>query len=103
MHFRFCIARFLEREITPFLALAVFAGFTVAGCAGTNATPAPSIANPLSSQVPGDFGRLGATRSGVPALRVKPDKASYRRALYILDRSNNIVKIFTNNHYRDLV
>ncbi|HTA54922.1 MAG TPA: hypothetical protein VK755_09305 [Candidatus Acidoferrales bacterium] len=74
-------------------ALAVFLGLTVAGCAGTNVTPASLV-------------------GGAPALRVKPNKASYKRALYVANYNpntgeGNSILIFTSTifkktYYREL-
>jgi hypothetical protein len=79
----------------PFRALAVFVGLAVAGCAGTNGTPAPSLANQASQSVAGRAGSTGLTR-------VKHDNASYKRALYVLNSASNEVQILTNTYYRQL-
>lgn len=84
MSLRFCITRTIAALVT----------LGVAGCAGTSVTPGPLAANPPSQ---GEANGLRST-----ALRVKPDNASYRRALYIADGSNNNVKILTNTYYREL-
>ena len=93
------------------VVLAVVAGLTVAGCAGTNVTPAPSISNLTSQSAAGGsessaqttpyFSLAGATHQGAPTLRVKPD-ASYKRALYVLNSAANTVQVLTNKYYRQL-
>lgn len=71
-----------------YVALAVFVGLAVAGCSGTSVTPGPSLTNPA----------LRSVASG----RVKADKASYKRALYVADTVSNSVKILSNTYYREL-
>jgi hypothetical protein len=78
--------------------LAVFASLAVAGCAGTNITPGPFAANQA-----GNFTPLVAMHQAAPALRIKPDAGSYKRALYIVDfASNKPIKILTNTYYHEL-
>lgn len=81
------------------IVLAVVAGLTVAGCAGTNATPSSSIPNVTSQSAAGAL--AGATHRGAPTLRVKPD-GSYKRALYVLNAAANTVQVLTNKYYRQL-
>jgi hypothetical protein len=68
-----------------FRTLSFCISLAVAGCAGTNATLGPSVANPVSQST----------------LRIKPD-ASYKRALYVLNSASNEVQILTNTYYRQL-
>jgi hypothetical protein len=76
--------------------LAVLIGFAVAGCAGTGAPTGPTIANPPSQAV-----AIGHPIT--PTLRVKAaKKASYKRALYVLNRAASTVQILTNTYYRQL-
>lgn len=96
MNTRLCIARFLKRELTASRALPVFFSLIIVGCAGTDTTPVSSIVNPVSQ----------ASTSGLreaPAVRVTADKASYKRALYIMDGdTNKPIKILSNTYYREL-
>lgn len=87
MNLRFCVARFFEPGTRPFHMLAAAASLAVAGCAGTNVAAGPSVANPGSQFV---------------ASKVKPDKASYKRALYVLNAAANVVQILANTSYRQL-
>lgn len=73
-----------------YIALAVVLCLAAAGCAGTNVSP-------------GDLAGSGAAlHRGAPTLRVDPDKASYKRALYVADLKANDIKILTNTYYREL-
>lgn len=74
-----------------YVALTVFAGLAFAGCGGTNVTPGASAASAAA-----------AIHRGAPAIRVKHDKASYKKALYVLNASANAVQVFTNTYYRQL-
>ncbi len=79
-------------------ALAIFLGLSVAGCAGTNVTPASSVANPASQSVASGSASAAQVRGDV-----KPDKASYERALYVANYNPNTgeddsVLIFTNTN-----
>lgn len=69
----------LFRTLTSLVCL------SAAGCAGTNVTPG-----------------FGAIHADAPALRVKADNSSYKRALYVLNSAANTVQIFTNTYYRQL-
>lgn len=81
--------------------LAVFASLAVAGCAGANITPGPFAANPASQA--GHFTPLVAMHQAAPALRIKPDRRSYKRALYIVDFADNKpIKILTNTNFHEL-
>lgn len=90
--------------------LAAFIGLALAGCAGTNVTPWGSAPNPASravasgfaSTAPGNSKLVAAVHRGAPGLAVKPDKVSYKRALYVYDATANAIKIFTNTYYREL-
>lgn len=73
-----------------FVALTVFFGLVLAGCGGTNVTPGAPAAS------------SAALFRSAPTLRVKHDNASYKRALYVLDRNANKVKILTNTYFREL-
>lgn len=68
------------------IILAGFVGLALAGCANANVTPGPSIANPASQAVPNG---------------VNPD-ASYRRAVYVYEINENVIKLLSNKYYRDL-
>lgn len=92
------------------VTLAAFIGVALAGCAGTNVTPWHSAPNPASQAVASGLGStasdnsklVGAAHRGAPGLAVKPDKASYKKALYVYDATANAIKIFTNTYYREI-
>ena len=99
MNLRFWVVHSFERDTRPFHMLAALFGLAVAGCAATNVTPGLSAANPASQvQASG----LQAIHREAPALRVKPQKTSRKRALYVLNSAANAVQIFTNTYYRQL-
>lgn len=77
-----------------FRTLTLLISFTVAGCAGTQMNPSPSVANGSASQF--------AAGSARPAQRIKHDKASFKRALYVLEDDSDAIKIFSNGNYREL-
>ncbi|HEX3370772.1 MAG TPA: hypothetical protein VHS56_14430 [Candidatus Cybelea sp.] len=68
-----------------FRTLSSLVCLSVAGCAGTNVTPA-----------------LTTLHGDASALSVKPDKSPYKRALYVLNSAADAVQIFTNTYYRQL-
>lgn len=86
MNLRFSVVRFFERDARPFYMLAALFGLAVAGCAGTSVPGAPPVANPASLVQAG----------------IKPDAASYKKALYVLNSAADAVQIFTNTYYRQL-
>jgi len=77
-----------------FRTLTLLITFTVAGCAGTQMNPSPSVANGPASQF--------ASGPASPAQRIKHDKASFKRALYVVEDDSNAIKIFSNGNYREL-
>lgn len=83
-------------------ALAGLVGLAAAGCAGTNVTPETFAANPASQAVAGGSGSLEAIGRDASALRIKHDKASYKKALYVADYNSNTITILTNNRYSKL-
>ncbi len=95
----------------PFRALSICIILTIAGCAGANVTPGSSVANPASQSatsglgsaalVPGNVGPAPINHRA-PAVRVKPDKASYQRALYVGDCATASIKILSNTYYHEL-
>lgn len=90
--------------------LAAFIGLALVGCAGTNVTPWDSASNQASQAVENGFGStasgnsklVGAVHQGAPGLAVKPDKVSYKRALYVYDAADTAIKIFSNTYYREV-
>ena len=85
----------------PFRALSICIILTIAGCAGANVTPGSSVANPASQSVTSGLGSAALVHRA-PAVRVRPDKASYRRALYVGECLTASIKILSNTSYHEL-